>query len=116
MLESVNETRKELFCTKTQSLENLPPTQDSLLQHVKRAIYQGNVLTMCQHSQYVVPSLSAWGWTMQDNQWIPMWMSIPEAAKHVQNLLNVYVNLTGVTDVAKCAKIGLSCTELCQCN
>ena len=37
---SVNETRRRLFSHKS-GLENIPPTYDSLHQHVKRAVLQG---------------------------------------------------------------------------
>ncbi|KAG0721701.1 hypothetical protein GWK47_045906 [Chionoecetes opilio] len=36
-LVSVNEARKELFCQKNRTMENIPPTQQALLQHTKRA-------------------------------------------------------------------------------
>ena len=32
--------RYKLFCQKQATKEKLPPTQDSLIQHTKRAIYQ----------------------------------------------------------------------------
>jgi hypothetical protein len=32
-LESVNEARRELFCQNNKTMEYIPPTQDSLLQH-----------------------------------------------------------------------------------
>lgn len=35
--ESVNQTRLNLFCKKSRSFENLPPTQDALFLHVLRA-------------------------------------------------------------------------------
>ena len=37
----VNEVRQELFSKKARTLENIPPTKASLLQHVKRAVFQG---------------------------------------------------------------------------
>ena len=40
-LDSVNECRRVLFTKKNRASENLPPTSDALLQHVKRAICQG---------------------------------------------------------------------------
>ncbi len=39
-LASVNEAHRELFCKKSKSLENIPPTQDALLQHVRRAVFR----------------------------------------------------------------------------
>ena len=39
-LESVNDARRKLFPSKA-GLENIPPTQDALIEHLKRALYQG---------------------------------------------------------------------------
>ena len=40
-----DEARRELFCKKNKSLENLPPTQDALLQHARGAVFQENIWT-----------------------------------------------------------------------
>eukprot|EP00057_Strongylocentrotus_purpuratus_P020933 XP_011675407.1 PREDICTED: uncharacterized protein LOC100891484 [Strongylocentrotus purpuratus] len=64
---SVNEARRELFCKKKRSLENIPPTQDALLQHIKRVLYQGGIWTTCRQAQPSVPPPEGWGWTMEDN-------------------------------------------------
>ena len=37
---SINQARKELFCRTNRQMEKLPPTQDALLQHIRRAVYQ----------------------------------------------------------------------------
>lgn len=42
-LEHVDEARKKLFCHKGKMMEKLPPTQDALLQHVKRVAYQAGI-------------------------------------------------------------------------
>ena len=39
-LHSVNEIRRHLFTKTNRSSENLPPTLDALLQHLKRSMYQ----------------------------------------------------------------------------
>ena len=41
---SVNEARHHLFTTGQKSLDNIPPTQASLHQHVKRALIQESFL------------------------------------------------------------------------
>ena len=41
----VNEARKDLFCRKSQSMDRIPPTQNALLQHTQRAIYQAGLWT-----------------------------------------------------------------------
>ena len=42
-LERVDEARKEFFCQKGKTMERLPPTQDALLQHMKRVAYQAGI-------------------------------------------------------------------------
>ena len=46
-LSRVNDARKQLFAQKSRSLENIPPTQAALEQHLKRARYQCNCWNMC---------------------------------------------------------------------
>ena len=55
-LSTVNEVREELFCRKNRSVDRIPPTQDALLQHVRRAVYQAGIWTMSTQAQQVVPS------------------------------------------------------------
>ena len=45
---SVNDTREELFCKRNRSIERIPPTQDALLQHTKRTVYQAGIWTSTQ--------------------------------------------------------------------
>ena len=58
-LNTVNEVREELFCRKNRSVDRIPPMQDALLQHVRRAVYQAGIWTMSTQAQQVVPSSSA---------------------------------------------------------
>ena len=37
---SINQARKEIFCRVNRQMEKLPPTQDVLLQQIRRAVYQ----------------------------------------------------------------------------
>lgn len=40
-LTEVNEARQELFSKKSRTLDKIPPTKASLLQHTKHSVYQG---------------------------------------------------------------------------
>jgi len=46
-LTSVNELRGDLYCWKSRSVERIPPTQNTLLQYVQRAVYQGQHVHRC---------------------------------------------------------------------
>ena len=67
-LSKVNEVRQELFSRKTRSLDNIPPTQASLLQHVKSAVFQGGfVWGQTLLKQPIIPCPSRWGWQLESS-------------------------------------------------
>ena len=49
----VNEVRKESFCPKSPSVDRLRPTQDALLQHSRRAVYQAGTWTISMQAQAI---------------------------------------------------------------
>ncbi len=54
-LEHVDEVRKELVCQKGITMETLPPTQDALLQHCKRVVYQSGIWCTSDQSEQHAP-------------------------------------------------------------
>ena len=55
---------------------HIPPTQDALLQHVKRAAFQaGFVRAQSMVEWQSLPSPSDWAWQCVDNVWHPVWMT-----------------------------------------
>ena len=71
---SVNEARQRLFTSGSRSLENIPPTQAALFQHVKRALLQGSFFWRQATSVHQeIPNFGAWGWYKDDsNKWQPL--------------------------------------------
>ena len=116
---SVNDARKELFTRKSRSIELIPPTENALYLHLKRAIYQGayvwgQLLTPVQS----IPSPADWGWKMgEDDKWEPVWTTLPSASKACQEFVKCVCNPEkGCTKCCKCSKSGLPCTSLCKCG
>ena len=59
----VDEARYHLFSNGTKSLENLPPTQAALIQHIKRALLQASFYwNQATAVQQDIPEFNAWGW------------------------------------------------------
>ena len=50
------EATKELFCQKNKPMEKRPPTQDALLEHARRTVYQAGIWTTSAQSKQAVPS------------------------------------------------------------
>ena len=71
----VNEARHCLFTTGSRSLENLPPTQAALFQHVKRALLQASFYwNQATSVQQEIPDFSEWGWHKDGTgTWQPLW-------------------------------------------
>ena len=78
---SINQTRRELFCLKNVTMERMPPTQNALLQHTKRAVYQAFIWVTSTQVQQMIPSPSDYGWGQVDNVWSPLWLTVPEPVK-----------------------------------
>ena len=47
-------------------MERLPPTQDALLQHAKRAAYQAGVWCTFEQTEQHAPSPEGWGWALEE--------------------------------------------------
>uniref|UniRef100_UPI00358F05C7 uncharacterized protein n=1 Tax=Myxine glutinosa TaxID=7769 RepID=UPI00358F05C7 len=112
----VNLARKKLFAKKSRSIEAIPPTQAALVQHVKRATYQGG---HCWGQSLVphcyLPSPCDWGWVDNDGQFDPLWTTLPEAAKSCYELICCGCE-NGCSGRCKCKKAALKCTALCACD
>lgn len=111
----VNEARKHLFTQRSRSLENIPPTQDALRQHIKGAMYQANTWNLALVPRPFLPSPSDWGWVDTDAGWQPLWTTLPEASQACYELVHCGCK-KGCTGHCKCKKAALKCTALCSCS
>ena len=115
---SVNKARQFLFATGKRKIENIPPSQAALVQHIWRAVYQagfvwGQSLSPC----LVLPDPGEWGlmrYTPSDS-WHPLWTLMPKASKGCRELIkcNCKVICSGR---CKCTKANMECTQLCFCG
>jgi len=64
---SVNECRRVLYTRKNRSVENIPPTADALLQHVKRPALQSHIWQDCLTSNAPYYEPIKWGWICADD-------------------------------------------------
>ena len=105
-LSRINNARKQLFAQKSRSLENIPPTQAALEQHLKRARYQCNCWNMCLSPDPQLPDPSDWGWTKVSTEWQPFWNTLPEASKSCYELIHCDCK-KGRHGRCKCVKVML---------
>ena len=115
-LTKVNEARQELFAKKSRTLDNIPPTQEALLQHTKHAILQGvSVWGQCCSKELAFPCPSDWGWHRTDNSWAPKWTNLPQVKDACYELIRCGCKVA-CSGRCKCLKALLVCTRLCNCG
>ena len=111
----VNDARKHLFSQKSRTLENIPPTQAALKEHIKRTCFQANLWNQSLVLDPKIPEPSDWGWTKESTRWQPFWTALPEAAKSCHELIRCNCQ-KGCTGRCTCVKAALACTDLCFCS
>ncbi|XDV18177.1 hypothetical protein PO909_023930 [Leuciscus waleckii] len=69
-------------------MEQIPPTKDAKVQHLKRAVYQGG---HCWGQTFEeapnMPFPTDWGW-IDPSDWRPLWSTLPQASQSILELLN----------------------------
>ncbi len=109
----VNEARHRLFTTGSRSLENIPPTQAALFQHVKRALLQASFYWSEAISvQQDIPHFSEWGWHKYVTS---TWQHLSDASVACAILLHCGC-VKSCTGRCKCNRAGVRCTVLCKCE
>ena len=113
--QTVNEARQVLFPQGNKSIENIPPTQAALAQHIKRAAYQaGHVWGQALEPMQELPSPAEWGWQQSPKGWPPKWTMLAEASKACSELISCGCK-RACRGLCKCTKANLPCTALCSC-
>lgn len=112
---TLNEARKDFFCHKNQSFENLPPTENAFWHHLQRVIFRVGVWSTADDPCPTNPSPADFGWKKIEDQWEPLWISIPEASRSCHQLL-IKCTCKGNCSHCNCGDANLRCTQLCKCQ
>ena len=90
ILNFVNEARMDLYFTRTQNIETIPPTKNALFLHTKRALYQSGVWSKCLEAIQNLPSPKNFGWKDSGEvliKWVPHWTTEAEASKECREFV-----------------------------
>lgn len=112
----VNGVRFLIFKGGKFSEESLPPTEDSLSLHVKRANYQAYIWRNATTAMLNLPSATDNGWQLNGGYLAITWMSIPIAPDSLLSFINCGCKLGCNTNRCNCKKASLKCTDLCKCE
>ena len=112
-LSTADELRYLRFCQKPKN-ETLPPTSDSLLQHLKRANYQTLVWKQALAAVQNLPDPEGSGWVKEGSSLKPQYMTKQPAPTSLLELTKCSCK-TGCEGNCSCKNTGLSCSEACYC-
>ncbi|KAK3910268.1 Chromosome-associated kinesin KIF4 [Frankliniella fusca] len=111
---SLEENRKLLFPKRKGNAANLPPTMDSLKQHIFRAVFQaGFIWGQALLTLPTMPSPSKWGWHMEEGKWAPTWTTQPPIWEECPEMRGCSCK-TACGYQCGCRKAKLTCFPLCQ--
>ena len=112
LLRFVNEARMELYFTRSQNIEQIPPTANALLLHIRRAIYQSGIWSRCILESQNCPSPQNYGWMENtDKKWYPVWMTQNEAIKETREFVKCGCKTSCGSGRCKCKAADLKCTK-----
>ncbi|XP_046856604.1 uncharacterized protein LOC124449684 [Xenia sp. Carnegie-2017] len=114
--EDVNKCRLSLFKAGKCSDEQLPPTCDSLLQHIRRSNYQAAIWRSCLQPQMDIPPPDENGWKTIDGKLQIVWMTIPPAPDSLLDNVNCGCKTGCNSQRCSCNKAGVKCTDVCSCT
>jgi len=113
----VAELRWHLFKKKQAQSEKLPPTRGALHEAILRSHYQAMIWNNDRIPNPVLPSPESYGWTKEDDQWMPVITKVPPAPKAIIELVKCCCSKDRCsTNRCQCRKAELTCTELCSCS
>ncbi|KAJ8289764.1 hypothetical protein GJAV_G00005080, partial [Gymnothorax javanicus] len=112
-LVKVNEAIHRLFTSGKRTLENIPPTQAALFEHIKRALLQASFYWNQATSVHQdIPHFSEWEWQKEDNgSWFPCWTKLEDVSKACSILLHCGCERSSRGN-CKCSRAGVC---LCKC-
>ncbi|KAG0718626.1 hypothetical protein GWK47_052074 [Chionoecetes opilio] len=111
----VNDARKQLFAHKSRALENIPPTQAALQQHIKRASLQGNCWNQTLVLNPELPIPSDWGWT-KGGLWVAASLDDTAICKILPRTDPLRLQKGMYRPLQVHQRAALKCTALCACS
>ncbi len=119
IIQSVNEARMELYFSRNQNIETIPPTKNTLYLQTQRAIYQSGIWSRCLESKQNLPSPREFGWkegSYQAIKWIPSWITKSECSKDLWSFLTCKCKGTCTSNKCSCHAADLKCILVCSCK
>ena len=111
---TVNRARYELFHFAGKDFDNLPPTQNALHLHIRRAAYTGgHIWGQAMTKVPSLPSPTQWGYEIKSDILQPTWTTTPTISKQFIKICHCK---TECKPPCVCTVNKVCCTSLCTCR
>ena len=103
-------------CSEGKPLLLIPPTSEALKQHMRRAAYQAGIIwgKSLDKSWDNHPLPSAWGWKLQQGQWVPHWTDRKDIWRTCRELSACGCASGCGTRRCSCRRAGVLCALSCK--
>ena len=112
---SINQVRKTIICQRNQNVEMIPPSQNALFQHCRRAMFHASIRMTAHDSAMIESDPGLHGWNREHDHLIPEWITIPEVPAMCKELIKCGCKKS-CSGVCSCRKHALTRTALCKCK
>ena len=115
-MDDVNWLRYNMFRMDCKFESSLPPNQDSLLLHIRRANYQAAIHRRSLQQFIGEGNLTEHGWVMENGKLVIKWSTLPRAPNHLTAAIMCKCRKGKChTRQCECVKNKITCTDLCKC-
>ena len=94
----------------------LPMSRQGLIEHVKRACFQGGWLWREALSNVTIQNPENWGWIKKDGTYFPKWQTETDPESHVLKVCQVCTCQKAICKQCRCAKTNMACLPFCSCQ
>jgi len=110
---NVGVCRRGMFSSTNRQLEAIPPTEDSLDLHIRRAAYQMQTWSQIMSAQQQLSSPLDWGYEIQDGMFKPLWRRKPQFSERSVSLTSCKCK---ISCKGNCSCKAIGCCDLCKCQ
>ena len=122
--QSIHQVRCTIFHSMKKTIENLPPTKDALVLHVKRSHYHCLVWKRALETHPHLPSVLDSGWRLVEASTgsallEPQLLTTRPSSAVCLELASCGCSVSPTfcsTRRCKCTRLGLACTRACRCK
>ena len=111
----VNVLRMNMFCQRSQDVQRIPPTQEALILHLQRAVYQASIWYTSHQPMLPEEDPSSFGWQEPNNNPTPRCTALGTATEVFKLTVKCGCRKHCIASCS-CKREHLDCTPLCKCS